>query len=141
LTFKIDGVTYEIGNQTKVDFWNHKENLYFLILDLKNYHDSTYMNPENLAAMKKEVIKKMKQFDKNYTKHKTKTYKELNDIIVRAFQPLVNVLNANLEFHKLEQLMLKDPEIPMFRHKALEHEFCQHMEKMLTILKENGHKL
>lgn len=138
LTFKIDGVTYEIGNQTKVDFWNHKENLYFLIEDLKVYHDSGMMNHETFANMKKEVMKKMKQFDKNYTKHKSKTYKELNEIIQRAFQPLVNVLNANLEFHKLEQLMLKDSEIPMFRHKALEHEFCQHMEKMLTILTDHG---
>ena len=51
---------------------------------------------------------------------------------------MINVLFANLEFHKLEQLMLKDPEIPMFRHKALEHEFCQHMEKMLTILTDHG---
>ncbi len=87
---------------------------------------------------KKNLLKLLKLFDKNYTKHKKKYHAELQKIIDTAFDPLKKVLHSNIEFHKLELLMLKDPDIPMFRHKALEEQFCIHMEKLLTILTDHG---
>jgi len=39
-----------------------------------------------------------------------------------------------MEFHKLEKLIAKGAEIPEFWFKALEENFCQHMEVLFKIL-------
>ena len=77
-------------------------------------------------------------WDKDYTKHKGKTHSELNGVIQKAFQPLIDVLESNFEFHKLELLIEAGQDIPAFRYDALEAEFCKFMEKMLTILSLYG---
>jgi len=47
---------------------------------------------------------------------------------------LVNVLESNMEFHKLEKLIKNGADVPDFRVKALEEKFCEHMEVLFKIL-------
>lgn len=138
MTYQIDGVTYEMTNETKGNFWNSKLQLLDLMRDLKEIVDpNSSIDEQSLAGAKKALVGHFKAWDKNYNKHKGKVHSELNGVIQKAFQPLIKVLESNFEFHKLELLMEKQ-EIPQFRFDALEDEFCKHMEALLTILTYHG---
>ena len=58
-----------------------------------------------------------------------------------AMKPLTILIEANLQFHRLEEIIAKskDPkEIPEFRFIALEDEFIKHMTIVCEIFKEFG---
>ena len=137
--FTIDGITYEMTNESKTAFWNSKLQLLDLLRQVKEIAESNSSIDENsYVAEKKALVNHLKAFEKNYNKHKTKTHVEFNGFIQKAFIPLVNILEANFEFHKIEELMKKDETIPDFRYNALEAEFCKHCEALLTILTNHG---
>lgn len=69
------------------------------------------------------------------------TYPEMNGHHMRAMQPLTNLVESNLNFHFLEE-MLKNKkdysDIPDFRYQALETQFCEHFRLVCDIFKEHG---
>jgi hypothetical protein len=77
------------------------------------------IDENTLNAEKKGLVKLLKDFDKSYQKHSKAVHTEINGFIQHAFIPLIESLEANSEFDKLEELMKKE-EIPDFRYKALE---------------------
>lgn len=118
----IDGVNYPISNAAMVEMWNCKESL----VEIFNYLDPERIDMERTfetyQGWKKELIKFCKEFDKNYVKHmSTKgAYAEMNVLHTTAMKPLVQLTEANLNFHLLE-LMIKDKkQVPEFRIIALE---------------------
>lgn len=117
----IDGVKYEIPNQIRVDTWNAKLLVVNDIFELFKSVDD--MEKDNFLATKKNLITKLKEFDKTYLKHMKKTHPEVQDIITNAITPLLNLLESNYDFHKLEELIKSKEDIPSFRYNALEDKF------------------
>ena len=135
----IDGTTYIISNNAAVDMFNCKEALVdiYNILDPEQMQlDCTY---ENYTGWKKDLFKKCKEWDKLYVKHIKSTYPEMANIHATAMRPLTLLIEANLQFGRLEDMIKKDPtNIPEFRFVALEEEFVKHMTNVCDIFKEYG---
>lgn len=132
----IDGVKFEIPNHIRVDTWNSK----LLIVNdvFESYKEIEGLSAEDFMESKKKLITHLKNFDKQYMKHIKKTHPEVQEIISTAVQPLLDVLESNYEFHKLEELMKTNTEIPKFRHNALEDKFCGHLEIICKVLEDHG---
>ena len=98
------------------------------------------MTFETYLPWKKELLKACKEWDKFYVKHSSKkgTYEEINAIHENAMKPLTELVVANLNFHRLENMIKAKIECPDFRYNALEFEFCKFMTGVLVILKEFG---
>ena len=65
----------------------------------------------------------------------------MSKIHADAMAPLTLLIESNLQFHRLEEIIkkTKDPrEIPEFRYVALEEEFVKHMTIICEIFKEYG---
>lgn len=63
------------------------------------------------------------------------TNPELSQIHTTAMQPLVNLLDSNFNFYNFLRLReTTNPELPDFRHKALEEKFIEHFTKVCDIL-------
>ena len=132
----IDGVTFEISNAIKVDTWTSKTLVVNDVFEAIKEADS--LEEENYIDLKKKLVNHLKAFEKQYQKHVKKTHPDVNTIIITAITPLMNLLESNYNFHKLEELMKKKIEIPPFRYKALEDKFWEHLEFIWTVLKEHG---
>lgn len=132
----VDGVTYEITKAASRDSWNSKEKVLEMMAMFKSVDD---LSDENFMDEKKKLINKLKDFDKDYIRHMKKTHPEISEIIIEpAIGPLMNLLESNYNFHKLEELIKKKLDIPDFRFHALEDRFCEHLEIICTVLKEHG---
>lgn len=117
----VDGVAYEISKAASRDSWNSKEKALELMMMLKSVDELT---EENFMDEKKKLISKLKDFEKDYVRHSKKTHPEISSIIIEpAITPLMNLLESNYNFHKLEELIKKKHEIPNFRYSALEDKF------------------
>jgi len=122
-------------NGSKSAFWNSKGLMLDLIRRAKEINEkNSSIDENNYLAEKKGFMVELKKFDKDYIKHKKNVHPEINGFIQTAFIPLVNVLESNMEFHKLEKLIKNGAEIPDFRVKALEEKFCGYMEVLFKIL-------
>lgn len=53
-------------------------------------------------------------------------------------KPLNHLVEANLNFYRLEQMIEAKKEVPKFRYQALEVEFCKFLTGVLDIFKEYG---
>ncbi len=133
----IDGTTYEISNGSQVEIWNCKTaiNEIYVALDPSMFDMS--ITVENYISFKKELIQKLKAFDKLYTKHMKSAYIEMNNIHTQAMKPLSELLESNRNLHFLEELM-KKKEVPKFRFEALEDKFIGHMTKICEIFATYG---
>ena len=77
----------------------------------------------SILKLNKRLTTKLKEFDKTYMKHIKKTHPEVQEIISSAIDPVLNVQESNYNFHKLEELMKTQDDIPKFRYMALEDKF------------------
>jgi hypothetical protein len=96
---------------------------------------------ENYTSWKKDLLKLCKTWDSAYMKHiKAKIYDEMNNNIhMPAMKPLTNLVTANGNLWRLQQMMKKDPkEIPQFRLIALEEEFSKFMTGVCDIFRDYG---
>lgn len=120
-TVTIDGVTYEIANAIKVDTWNSKSLVVNEILEVFRAVDD--IEEETFQDLKKKLIAKLKEFDKQYMKHVKKTHPDVQVIISSAIKPILDILESNYNFHKIEEMIKKGNDIPQFRYNALEDMF------------------
>lgn len=132
----IDGVKYEIPNHIRVDTWNSKLLIVTELFEVIKAVDE--MEKDDYLETKKKLISKLKDFDKQYMKHIKKTHPEVHDIVMNAITPLLNLLESNYNFHKLEELKKTNNEIPSFRYNALEDRFCEHLEVICKVLADHG---
>jgi len=137
-SINIDGKVYEISNGAMVDMWNCKEN----IVEVYNFLDPGMMelnlDKDTMGSWKKDLVKLLKEWDKLYMKHQKGTYKEMNEIHMAAMKPLNQLIEANINFHRLEMMIKAKKEIPKFRYKALEEEYCKFYTGVLDIFKLYG---
>lgn len=98
------------------------------------------MTFDTYLSWKKELVKMCKEWDKLYVKHSSKkgSYEEVNAIHENAMKPLMDLITANLNFHRLECMIKDKKEVPAFRYDALEFEFCRFMTGVCVILKDHG---
>lgn len=133
----IDGINYDISNNTSVELWRCREK----IVDIFNYVDPTTMdmslNHDTYITWKKDLIKHLKEWDGLYTKHIKSGFVEMNNIHMAAMKPLTNLLESNLNLHYLE-LIMKKKEVPAFRHEALEEKFVEHMTRICELFRDFG---
>ena len=103
------------------------------IVDIFNFLDADTVDMNRSAdsyqSWKKELIKLLKDWDKNYVKHMGNKgqYSEMNNLHMSAMKPLSELIEANLNFHNLEIMIAKPNNplpIPDFRRLALEEKFC-----------------
>ena len=85
----------------------------------------------------------LKDWDKNYVKHSGSkgTSAEMNTIHMSAMKPLTDLIDANNNFHNLEQMVIKGNNgisVPDFRIDALEVQFCLKLTKVCEIFKDYG---
>jgi hypothetical protein len=80
---------------------------------------------ENYTTWKKDLIKLLKEWDKVYVKHIKTSYPEMSAHHAKAMLPLTNLIESNINFHKLELMIAAKEDVPEFRYKALEEEFCK----------------
>ena len=139
-TVTFDGVTYDVSPNARFETYNSK----VALVDIYSVIDPERMNSEctfeNYLTWKKELIKMCKEFEKLYVKHSSKKgcYEEVNAIHEQSMKPLMDLIIANTNFHQLEQMIVKKMQVPQFRYKALEFEFCKFMTGVCNILKEYG---
>mmetsp|Transcript_46190 Transcript_46190/g.61151 ORF Transcript_46190/g.61151 Transcript_46190/m.61151 type:complete len:529 (+) Transcript_46190:35-1621(+) len=131
---KIDGVTYEVVNSVNQDHFDCKEKFLNIFFHIEQGMDDDYLQVDTLAGWKKDLINKLKDFEKKYVKHAKSTNPILSKIHLDSMQPVVDLYNAcvNLDnFHKLS----KTRSFPEFRKKALTEKFVQHLTIVCEILK------
>eukprot|EP00347_Sterkiella_histriomuscorum_P002631 403367399 len=133
----IDGITYDITNNTQVEIWNCKSKIVEIFNSLDPSMMEMQLTHETYISWKKELIKMLKEFDKMYLKHIKNGYIEMNQIHMTAMKPLTNLLESNLNFHYLE-LIEKKKEVPSFRHEALEEKFSDHLTRVCEIFRDYG---
>ena len=63
---------------------------------LEQYYDGEELSPDNLAAFKKELIGKLKDYERKYVKHVKTTNGLLASIHSKAMQPLVDLMEASV---------------------------------------------
>lgn len=139
-TVTIDGHTYEVSPNARFETYNSK----VALVEIYNYLDperiQSEMTFDTYISWKKDLLKACKEWDKFYVKHSSNKgcYSEINDIHEKAMKPLTDLITANLNFHRLENMVKAKMEVPEFRHKALEVEFCRYMTDICEILKTYG---
>ena len=80
----IDGVTFEVTNSANNDHFDCKEKFMNIFMLLEQYYDDDTLNKDTLAAFKKELISKLKDFERKYVKHVKATNPLLADIHKKA---------------------------------------------------------
>lgn len=81
------------------------------------------LNPDTYTSWKKELIKYLKDFDKQYVKHIKSGYIEMNNIHMTAMRPLLDIMSSNFNLNALELLEKKNTDLPTFRREALQEKF------------------
>lgn len=92
----------------------------------------------NYQTLKKELVKMLKEWDKMYLNHVKKTYPEMNGLHMTCMKPLTQLIDSNVNFWRLEEMIKNKESVPEFRYKALEHEFCKFFTGVCEVLKEHG---
>ena len=67
-------------------------------------------------------------------KHAKNTNPELALIHSTALAPLVNLMESNFNYYNFLNLKKTNPDLPDFRHKALEEKFIEYFTKVCDIL-------
>ena len=63
---------------------------------LEQYYDGDELNPDNLAAFKKELTSKLKEYERKYVRHVKTTNGLLASIHTKAMQPVLDLMEASV---------------------------------------------
>ena len=97
------------------------------------------MNFDNYTAWRKELVTKLKDWEKKYHKHAKSTNPEMNAIHMACMKPLCNLMESNFNLYCFKELQKKKKEeLPEFRGLALEEKYIEHFTKVCDILNTYG---
>jgi len=131
---EIDGIKYEVTNSANQDHFDCKEKFLNIIFCIETGFDEDYLTPDTLPGWKKELISKLKEFEKKYVKHAKTTNPQLAKIHLESMTPVVELMESSfnlMNFYKLA----KAKNYPDFRKKAVTEKFVEHLEKVCLIIK------
>lgn len=135
---KIAGKNYDISNNAKQDMWNCRT----CLVELYNFFDpasiETNCTFETFQQWKKELFKHCKEWDKLYTRHIKATFPEMNNIHMSAMAPLIKLMECNLNFTRIDQMLAQRKPVPIFRVEALENIFSQLLSALCQIFMDHG---
>lgn len=131
---EIDGIKYEVTNSANQDHFDCKEKFLNLIMVIEQGFDDDYLTVDTLASWKKDLISKLKEFEKKYVKHAKSTNPQLAKIHLDAMMPVVDLMESSFNYVNFYKLQ-KQKNYPDFRGKALTEKFVEHLEKVCQILK------
>ena len=92
----IDGISYEVTNSANQDHFDCKEKFMNIFQHLEQYYDGEELSADNLASFKKELISKLKDYERKYVKHVKTTNGLLAGIHSKAMQPVVDLMEASV---------------------------------------------
>ena len=131
---EIDGTAYNFSNSAINDHFKCKE----LIVSIWEHCKDDFfkeLDRDKFTSWRKELLNKLKDWDKAYLKHMKSTNPELSQIHTQAMLPLVNLMESNFNFYNFLRIRsTTQPDLPDFRHKALEEKFIEHFTKVCDIL-------
>ena len=130
----IDGIRYEVSNAVNQDHFDCKEKFMNIITHLDVGYESDFLAPDTLASWKKELISKLKDFEKKYVKHCKTTNPVLAAIHTKSMQPVCDLMEASVNLQNFKVLD-RTKQFPDFRKKALTEKFIEHLTKVCDILK------
>ena len=105
-----------------------------IIRHIEQGWDGDYLTPDTLAAWKKELLSKLKEFERKYVKHCKATNPFLADIHKKSMQPVTDLMEASVNLQNFRILDAKKP-FPEFRKEVLTEKFTEHLTKVCDILK------
>ena len=129
----IDGKRYFVSNAALFDHFKCKEVIIGLWEHIKNDSTSS-LDKSSFGSWRKELVSKLKEWDKHYVKHMRNTNPELSLIHTQALKPLVDLMESNFNYYNFLILKENNPDLPDFRYRALEEKFVEHFTKVCDIL-------
>lgn len=132
-TMTIDGKNYTVSPAAHFDHYKCKEVICGIFMHISK-DQTENLDKTNYLGWKKDLVSKLKEWDKYYVKHGKNINPELSAIHTSALHPLINLMESNNNYYNFNQLLKTDPELPEFRFKALEDKYIEHMTKICDIL-------
>ena len=97
------------------------------------------LNFDNYLQWRKELVTKLKDWEKKYHKHAKTVNPEMNAIHMGCMKPLCNLMDSNRDLYNFKELERKGKEsLPAFRAIALEEKYIEHFTKICEILSVYG---
>jgi hypothetical protein len=131
---EIDGKSYEVTNSCNQDHFDCKEKFLNIIRHIDQGYDDDYLQPDTFPSWKKELVSKLKDFEKKYVKHAKSTNPVLAKIHLEAMTPVVDLMDASVNLQNFRTLS-KTRSFPEFRKKALYEKFIEHLTRVCDIIK------
>jgi len=77
-----------------------------MIRHIETSYDDDYLSPDTLGGFKKELISKLKEFDKKYVKHikGTGANPTLAAIHTKSMQPVVDLMESSVNLQNFRNL-------------------------------------
>lgn len=76
----IDGIPFTLTMEAKVELWNCKEAIVGIYNMLDDSNMEMQLKEDTYVQWKKDLIKLIKEWDKNYCKHQKSRYKEMAEL-------------------------------------------------------------
>lgn len=138
---KVDGLDFQLQKES-VDIARDARTSF---VDVLNALDSIKtIEAENYVQTRKDFIKKMSTFEKNYMVHVKKAHDYLFDkVLAVILSPLINAIDANMHLYYLENRAHEKRKwfkksAPAFRLKACKIKFAEAMTDLIKRLKDHG---
>lgn len=96
------------------------------------------LNEDGYVAWRKELVNKLKDWEKKYHKHAKGINPEMNAIHTGCMRPLANLMDSNFNFYNFRVLATKNKQLPDFRYNALEEKYIEHFTKICEIFTNYG---
>ena len=137
-TFVQNGVKYIISNAANQDTYACRGLIYEIWQQLAPDRLEE-LNFDNYLQWRKELVTKLKDWEKKYHKHAKTINPEMALIHKQCMQPLSNLMESNWNLYNFKELQKKKKEeLPEFRYTALEEKYIEHFTKICDILSTYG---
>jgi len=139
--FSADGLEFELHKDC-VDIARDTRGAFVDVLN--NLDTIRTVEETNFIQVKKDFVKKLTTFEKQYMNHVKKAHDYLmKEVLAVILQPLTDAIDTSMNLYYLEnrahekRKWFKDP-APEFRLKAVKQKFAEAMEILIKRLREHG---
>ena len=90
-----------------------------VITHIEAGYTNDYLTPDTFVVFKKDLITKLKEFDKKYVKHAKIMHQLLDNMKILAIEPIVNLIESSKHLVNQNFIKKKQHDFPHFRKMAL----------------------